>query len=48
MEQRTYLTPTRLHHLLDTGDQGNTVAQTSEGDEGIIVQVEPRSGILER
>ena len=48
MEQRIYqgtIDPTALaQHLLDTWDQGDTVAQALEGDEGIIVQVGQRSG----
>jgi ribosomal protein L40E len=48
MEQRIYhgnIDPNALaQHLLDTWDQGNTVAQALEGDEGIIVQVGQRTG----
>ncbi|NTU79992.1 MAG: zinc ribbon domain-containing protein [Chloroflexales bacterium] len=48
MEQRMYqrtIDPDALaQHLLDTWDQGDTVAQALEGDEGIIVQVGQRSG----
>lgn len=47
MEQRFYqgkLNPNTLtQHLLDTWDQGDTVAQALEGDEGLIVQVGQRS-----
>jgi ribosomal protein L40E len=43
MEQRIYrgsIDPNALaQHLLDTWDQGDTLAQALEGDEGIIVQV---------
>lgn len=50
MEQRVYQgnsNPNALaQHLLDIWDQGDTVAQTLEGDEGIIVQVGQRSGGL--
>src|SRR5215213_11971736 len=48
MEQRIYqgsIQPNALaQHLLDTWDQGDTMAQALEGDEGIIVQVGQRSG----
>jgi predicted RNA-binding Zn-ribbon protein involved in translation (DUF1610 family) len=48
MEQRIYrgsIDPNGLaRHLLDTWDQGDTVAQALEGDEGIIVQVGNRTG----
>jgi hypothetical protein len=48
MEQRVYhgnIDPNALaQHVLDTWDQGDTVAQALEGDEGIIVQVGQRSG----
>jgi ribosomal protein L40E len=48
MEQRIYqggIDPNGLvQHLLGTWDQGDTVAQALEGDEGIIVQVGQRSG----
>lgn len=48
MEQRIYqstIDPNALaQHLLDIWDQGDTVAQPLEGDEGIIVQVGQRSG----
>jgi ribosomal protein L40E len=47
MEQRVYqgnIDPNALaQYLLDTWEQGNTVAQALEGDEGIIVQVGQRS-----
>ena len=50
MEQRIYrgsIDPNALaQHLLDTWDQGDTLAQALEGDEGIIVQVGQRSGGL--
>jgi hypothetical protein len=39
------LSPNALaQYLLDTWDQGDTLAQALEGDEGIIVQVGQRSG----
>jgi ribosomal protein L40E len=48
MEQRIYrgnIEPNGLaQHLLDTWDQGDTVAQALEGDEGIIVQIGQRTG----
>lgn len=48
MEQRIYrgtIDPNALaQHLLDTWDQGDTVAQALEGDEGIIVQIGQRTG----
>src|SRR5215207_6364783 len=48
MEQRTYQgtidSAALAQHLLDTWEQGDTVAQALEGDEGIIVQVGQRSG----
>lgn len=48
MEQRVYhgaINPNQLaQHLLDTWDQGDTMAQALEGDEGIIIQVGERSG----
>lgn len=48
MEQRTYegsINPNALaQYLLDTWDQGDTLAQALEGDEGIIVQVGQRGG----
>jgi ribosomal protein L40E len=48
MEQRIYhgsLDPNALaQHLLDTWDQGDTVAQALESDEGIMVQVGDRTG----
>jgi predicted RNA-binding Zn-ribbon protein involved in translation (DUF1610 family) len=48
MEQRTYQGTIDLdglaQYLLDTWDQGDTVAQALEGDEGLIVQVGQRSG----
>jgi ribosomal protein L40E len=48
MEQRHYrgnIDPNALaQHLLDTWDQGDTVAQALEGEEGTIVQVGQRSG----
>jgi hypothetical protein len=48
MEQRMYpssIDPNALaQHLLDTWDQGDTVAQALEADEGIIVQVGYRTG----
>jgi ribosomal protein L40E len=48
MEQRIYqggVDPNGLaQHLLETWDQGDTVAQALEGDEGIIVQIGQRSG----
>jgi ribosomal protein L40E len=47
MEQRIYHgsidSNALAQHLLDTWDQGDTVAQALEGDEGIIVQVGQRS-----
>jgi len=47
MEQRVYqgtFDPNALaQHLLDTWNQGDTLAQALEGDEGIIVQVGQRS-----
>ena len=47
MEQRLYqgaIDPNALvQYLLDTWDQGDTVAQALEGDEGTIVQVGQRS-----
>lgn len=50
MEQRIYrgmVDPRALaQHLLDTWDQGDTVAQALEGDEGILVQIGRRSGGL--
>lgn len=50
MEQRIYQgsidSNTLAQHLLDTWDQGETVAQVLEGDEGIIVQVGQRSSGL--
>lgn len=50
MEQRIYpndVEPNALaQHLLDTWDQGDTVAQALEGDEGIIVQVGQHGGGL--
>jgi ribosomal protein L40E len=48
MEQRMYqasIDPNVLaQHLLDTWNQGDTLAQALESDEGIIVQVGQRSG----
>ena len=48
MEQRLYhgsIDPNALaQHLLDTWDQGDTLAQALEGAEGIIVQVGQRTG----
>jgi ribosomal protein L40E len=48
MEQRLYhgsIDPNALaQHVLDTWDQGDTVAQALEGEEGIIVQVGQRTG----
>jgi hypothetical protein len=48
MEQRIYrgsTDPNALaQHVLDTWDQGDTVAQALEGDEGSIVQVGYRTG----
>jgi hypothetical protein len=48
MEQRIYhgsIDPNALaQHLLDTWEQGDTMAQALEGDEGIIVQVGSRTG----
>lgn len=50
MEQRVYpgaIDPNELaQHLLDTWDQGDTIAQALEGDEGMIVQVGQRSAGL--
>jgi ribosomal protein L40E len=48
MEQRIYhgtIDPDALaQHLLDIWDQGDTLAQALEGDEGVIVQVGQRTG----
>lgn len=48
MEQRIYrgrIEPNELaQHLLDTWDQGDTMAQAFEDDDGIIVQIGQRSG----
>lgn len=48
MEQRIYQGAIRVNglaqHLLDTWNQGDTLAQALESDEGIIVQVGQRSG----
>jgi hypothetical protein len=48
MEQRVYQgnidSNALAQYLLDTWNQGDTVAQALEGDEGIIVQVGQRSG----
>jgi ribosomal protein L40E len=50
MEQRIFrgsIDPNALaQHLLDTWDQGDTLAQALEDDQGIIVQVGQRSGGL--
>jgi ribosomal protein L40E len=51
MEQRIYrgsIDPNALaQHLLDTWNQGDTLAQALEGDEGIIVQVgQPTGGLF--
>jgi ribosomal protein L40E len=48
MEQRIYRgmidTDALAQYLLDTWDQGDTLAQALEGDEGIIVQIGQRTG----